>query len=55
VILDEHWLEEVLFYEPGDLLRIGLYNANSGEGLSLLDEAGNPVGQWVDVPVSPFP
>ncbi len=55
VVRDEHWLEGVLFYEPGDLLRIGLYDANSGEGLSVLDAAGNPVGQWVDVPVSPLP
>ncbi|MFP4344818.1 MAG: ArnT family glycosyltransferase [Anaerolineales bacterium] len=55
VVLDEHLLEGVDVNEMEGVLRIGLYNANSGEGLSLLDAAGNPAGQWVDVPVSPLP
>jgi 4-amino-4-deoxy-L-arabinose transferase-like glycosyltransferase len=38
---------------PGrDTLRLGLWNPESGAVLHLLDEAGNPAGDWIEVPVN---
>jgi hypothetical protein len=42
-------VEEAL---PGrDALRVGFWQAESGEILYLLDGAGNPAGDWIDLPV----
>jgi hypothetical protein len=57
LIMDEHvlpGLEASVAIVPNparDTLRIGLYNADTLEGLSLLDSSGNPVGDWLDWPV----
>ncbi len=55
IILDEHALGAVTVNAAEDLLRVGLYHAGTGAGLSVLDEAGNPAGHWVELPVRPRP
>jgi len=53
VVVDDHVVEGVGRPLPGrDALRIGLWRPETGEVLPLVDEAGNPVGDWAVVPVS---
>ena len=51
LILDEHPLSGIVPDPTRDSLRIGLYHSLTGDGLSRLDDAGNPAGTWVDVGV----
>lgn len=51
VILDAHTLSGVTPDPARDTLRIGLYRSDTGEALSVLDEAGNPAGTWIDLPL----
>ncbi|HQE92581.1 MAG TPA: glycosyltransferase family 39 protein [Anaerolineae bacterium] len=51
LILDEHPLSGIAPDPAHDSLRIGFYHSVTGEGLSRLDDAGNPAGDWVDVGV----
>ncbi len=51
LILDEHTLPGLVPDPARDSLRIGLYRSDTGVGLSHLDDAGNPAGNWVDVGV----
>ncbi len=51
LILDEHSLPGVVPDPARDSLRIGLYRSDTGDGLSRLDDAGNPAGAWVEVGV----
>ncbi len=51
LILDEHFLPGVVPDPARDSLRIGLYRSDTGDGLSRLDDAGNPAGGWVEVGV----
>lgn len=52
VINDDHYVVGVGAPLPGhDSLRFGLWEPESGVVLHLLDEAGNPAGDWIDVPV----
>jgi len=52
VIDDDHYVPGVGAPLPGhDVLLFGLWQPESGVTLSLLDEAGNPVGDWLEVPV----
>ena len=48
LVLDEHLLPGVEPDPARDILRIGLYRSDTGEGLSILDAAGNPAGGWVE-------
>jgi hypothetical protein len=49
---DDHWVKGVEAPLPGrDVLRFGLWQPESGEVLYLLDEVGNPAGDWIEVPV----
>ncbi|MBN1874857.1 MAG: glycosyltransferase family 39 protein [Anaerolineae bacterium] len=48
-VLDIHILPDVMPDPARDSLRIGLYQSNTVEGLSVLDWAGNPAGGWVIV------
>ena len=48
VILDEHFLPGVTPDPARDTLRLGLYRRDNGEGLAVLDEAGNPAGGWLE-------
>ncbi len=52
LILDEHPLPGIDPLLGRDRLRIGLYHSDTGEGLSILDAAGNPTGGWVELTVS---
>jgi hypothetical protein len=52
VVNDDHRVAEIALPIPGrDVLRFGLWLPESGEVLHLLDEAGNPAGDWIEVPV----
>ena len=52
VIDDDHYVPGVGAPLPGrDVLLFGMWQPESGVTLSLLDEAGNPVGDWIEVPV----
>jgi hypothetical protein len=52
VVNDDHYVEGIGAPLPGhDVLRFGLWQPESGAVLYLLDEAGNPAGDWIDVPV----
>jgi 4-amino-4-deoxy-L-arabinose transferase-like glycosyltransferase len=52
VINDNHPLEGVGVPLPGrDVLRFGFWHPESGQVLYLLDDAGNPAADWLDVPV----
>jgi 4-amino-4-deoxy-L-arabinose transferase-like glycosyltransferase len=53
VINDDHFVEGVGPPLVGrDAVRLGLWQPESGAVLYLLDEAGNPAGDWFVVPVS---
>jgi 4-amino-4-deoxy-L-arabinose transferase-like glycosyltransferase len=52
VVNDDHDVEDVGAPLPGrDVLLFGLWQPESGAVLYLLDEAGNPAGDWIEVPV----
>lgn len=52
VLNDDRFVDGVGEPLPGrDTLRIGLWHPESGAVLHLLDEAGNPAGDWIEVPV----
>jgi 4-amino-4-deoxy-L-arabinose transferase-like glycosyltransferase len=52
VVNDDHYVEDVGIPIPGrDVLRFGFWQPESGAKLFLLDEAGNPAGDWLDVRV----
>ena len=52
VVNDDHYVEGIGAPVPGrDVLRFGLWQPKSGAVLYLLDEAGNPAGDWIEVPV----
>ena len=48
LILDVHPLPGVIPDPARDSLRIGFYESNTGVGLSRLDAAGNPAGDWFE-------
>lgn len=50
VIYDEHDLDDVIPLPERDLLRFGFWDSDSGQKLHLLDEAGNPTADWMDIP-----
>ncbi len=50
VIYDEHDLGEVIPQPERDLLRFGFWDSDTGQKLHLLDEAGNPSADWMDMP-----
>jgi hypothetical protein len=52
LVEDLHLLPAVTPHPGEDRLRIGLYHSQTLEGISMLDEAGNPAGGWVEVPVT---
>jgi len=52
IILDEHILSDVIPDPTQDILRIGLYQSDTGAPLSILDGAGNPAGTWIDLNVT---
>jgi hypothetical protein len=52
VINDDHFIAGVGKVQPGrDTLLFGLWQPESGAKLYLLDEAGNPAGDWIEVAV----
>jgi hypothetical protein len=52
VVNDDHYVEGIGAPLPGqDGIRLGLWQPESAAVLYLLDEAGNPAGDWIDVPV----
>ena len=52
VVCDDHFLVGIGEPQPGrDRLRFGLWRPESGARLPILDEAGNPAGDWLEVPV----
>jgi len=52
VIHDDHYVEGVGPPLPGrDVLLFGFWQPESGAILYWLDEAGNPAGDWIEVPV----
>jgi hypothetical protein len=52
VVDDAHDVEGIGAPLPGhDVLLFGLWQPESGAVLVLLDEAGNPAGDWIEVPV----
>jgi hypothetical protein len=52
VVNDDHYVEGIGAPLPGqDGIRLGLWQPESGAVRYLLDEAGNPAGDWIDVPV----
>jgi 4-amino-4-deoxy-L-arabinose transferase-like glycosyltransferase len=52
VVNDDHYVAGVGAPLPGhDVLRFGFWHPDNGAVLHLLDEAGNPVGDWIEVPV----
>ncbi len=49
---DDHWVVLEGLPDPRrDQLRFGLYRPETGEYLDLLDEAGNPAGTYITLPV----
>ncbi len=51
LILDEHPLPGIVPDPTRDTMRIGLYRSDTGDGLPRLDDAGNSIGDWVEVGV----
>ncbi len=51
VLNDDHIVPGVGHPRPGDEIVFGLWNPQTGEYLSVLDEAGNPAGVEIRVPV----
>ena len=55
VINDDHCVEGIDALLPGhDRLVIGFWQPESGAVLHLLDEAGNPAGDWIEVPADGY-
>jgi len=55
VVNDDHQIREIDAPTPGrDVLLFGFWQPESGDKLYLLDEAGNPAADWIEVPVDPF-
>ena len=53
VINDDHYVDGVGQPLPErDVLRFGFWQPESGAVLYLLDEAGNPAGDWIEAPLS---
>ncbi len=52
VVWDFHPLAGVTPEVERDVVRVGLYRADDGQALSVLDEAGNPAGTWLDIPLT---
>jgi hypothetical protein len=52
IINDDHVIEAIGKPLPGrDVLRFGFWQPDTGAVLYVLDEAGNPAGDWLEVPV----
>ena len=52
VVNDDHYIEGIGAPSPGrDVLMIGFWQPESGAKLYLLDEVGNPAGDWIEVAV----
>ncbi|HET90861.1 MAG TPA: glycosyltransferase family 39 protein [Chloroflexi bacterium] len=52
VVNDDHYVEGVTAPLPDrDALLFGFWQPESGARLYLLDEVGNPIGDWIEVPV----
>jgi len=52
VVNDDHYVEGIDAPVPDrDVLRFGFWHLESGSKLYWLDEAGNPAGDWIEVPV----
>ncbi|MCX7680446.1 MAG: glycosyltransferase family 39 protein [Anaerolineae bacterium] len=52
VINDDHFVADVSAPQPGrDALLFGFWQPESGARLYVLDEAGNPAGDWIEVAV----
>jgi len=51
LVLDEHPLADLTPDPARDQLRVGLYRADTGAGLSVIDAAGEPAGDWVTLNV----
>jgi hypothetical protein len=52
VINDDHLIQGVGEPIPGsDVLRFGLWRPESGEVLYVLDDAGHPASDWLEIPV----
>jgi len=52
IVNDDHFVEGVGGPIPGrDVLRFGFWQPETGAVLHLLDEAGNPAADWIEVPV----
>lgn len=51
VLNDDHIVLGIGHPQPGDEIIFGLWNPQTGEYLSVLDEAGNPAGVEIRVPV----
>ncbi len=55
VVNDDHYVEGIGAPLPGhDALLFGLWQPESGAMLYLLDEAGNPAGDWIKVSVTGY-
>jgi hypothetical protein len=55
VVNDDHYVAGVGASLTGrDVLRIGFWQPESGDKLYLLDEAGNPVGDWIEVSINGY-
>jgi 4-amino-4-deoxy-L-arabinose transferase-like glycosyltransferase len=53
VVNDDHYVAGIGAPLPGhDVVRFGFWQPESGTVLYLLDEAGNPMGDWIEVPVN---
>jgi hypothetical protein len=52
VVNDDHYVEGIGAPLVGhDVLLIGFWQPESGAKLYLLDEAGNPLGDWIEIPL----
>jgi hypothetical protein len=52
VINDDHWITGAGLPDANrDTLLFGFWQPESGARLYLLDEAGNPAGDWMEVPI----
>ncbi len=51
LVLDVHPLAEITPDPARDQLRVGLYRADTGDGLPVLDAEGEPTGDWVTLNV----
>jgi len=52
IINDDHWIAGIGLPDPArDRLLLGFWQPESDERLYLLDEAGNPAGDWIEVSI----